>query len=322
LLFFLHSSGNFVAQYHNSTLNPWRRHPLLYTTSISRHPNLINIHTADHFRSLLDSRTQIHSAARGYRNNPIVISSLVVLYYSRTCGLSTHGDSLMWHFESVARSLARDSAVTFARVDVSTVELPWELRVERIPAIILFPAQRSSYSVVFPPTTSMDDISASLTRFIHDQSTEQPVTEPTSDATNPYAFSFWAREVLLGALNSFKERLTSPVIEKIYEHCDVHTIKAVRGLCRGGLRLAINNYRTRIVQAQTASISLSELVQKRLNEVNEQLTSNVVKLYIPRTDSARLKCLLETHSSLWLKIRSYQSALYATQRFLTSGNST
>lgn len=120
--------GNFVAQYHLSTLKPWRRHPSPKNIPTANHPNLIAIHTADQFKSILDSRTRIHSAAQSYHESSIFNSSLVVLYYSRTCGLSTHGDSLTWHFESAARSLAGQPNVTFARlVDlVQLIELIFE----------------------------------------------------------------------------------------------------------------------------------------------------------------------------------------------------
>lgn len=167
----------------------------------------------------------------------------------------------------------------------------------------------------------MGDITASLNRFVHIHSTNQLVAEPVCSGTDPYAFSFRAREVLLRILNSFTGNVFGMTIKKIYEYCDVHTSKTIRSLCRGGVRLAVDAHKNRLSQAHVSAGNLVERIENRLNEVNEQLTSNAVKLYAPRTQLVRSWTLLDTYSSLWLKVQSYQSTMRAAQRFLTLGSS-
>ncbi|VDP79331.1 unnamed protein product [Echinostoma caproni] len=305
-------------QYHSSSLRPWRRHPRP-TKPSSKHPNLISIHTAKQLKKLLDARTHIQSSGEHDRVIPKVNSSLVLLYYSRSCGFSTQGDSLLWHFESAARNLVTNPAVVFARVDVSSVELPWELRVARIPSVIVFPGLQSTYSSVFPLAASMDDLSSSLTQFVLAHSKDHTVVDSASSFASPHAFSFRAREALLSVLNPFTQRLAGFTMEHIHKHCDMHMAVAVRSLCRGGVRLAINAHRNRLLHAQMVASGLMQRIEGQLNTINSQLMSMATRLYASRIHFDRLSSLMKVYSDLWVTIRSYQLAIQTTQRFLSSG---
>ncbi|KAM3184909.1 hypothetical protein ACTXT7_007445 [Hymenolepis weldensis] len=75
---------------------------------------------------------------------------VVVLFYGRHCGYTTHGQGALYEFRSVARHFTRRQSPLFVVVDVDMMQLPWSLTVEHVPAVIFFPSKRKSDSIVFP----------------------------------------------------------------------------------------------------------------------------------------------------------------------------
>ncbi|VUZ48010.1 unnamed protein product [Hymenolepis diminuta] len=93
---------------------------------------------------------------------------VVVLFYGRHCGYTTHGQGALYEFRSVARHFARRQSPLFVVVDVDMMQLPWSLTVEHVPVVIFFPSKRKSNSIVFPQVLlSSTDLFSNLVTFVN-----------------------------------------------------------------------------------------------------------------------------------------------------------
>ncbi|CAF1632943.1 unnamed protein product [Rotaria magnacalcarata] len=87
---------------------------------------------------------------------------VLVVYYTKWCGFCQSIWPVLFQTKKFFRSF---TDLIFARIQADKHDLPWHLTVYNYPAIILFPAENRSYSIVFP--TSTEPItSVSLTKFL------------------------------------------------------------------------------------------------------------------------------------------------------------
>ncbi|VDN09747.1 unnamed protein product [Dibothriocephalus latus] len=148
-------SPSFIEKFHNGSLRahlasrPPSKRP--HAQSQQRQNRVSIANNASHFEELI------------YRD-----ADVLVLYYGRHCGYTTHGRGAITEFRAVADYFAsRPSSPDFVMIDVDSVQLPWPLRVEYVPNIILFPRNRKSYSVVLPATAiSSTDLYNNLIAFV------------------------------------------------------------------------------------------------------------------------------------------------------------
>ncbi|VDK35901.1 unnamed protein product [Taenia asiatica] len=85
---------------------------------------------------------QAHSAAQLESLIGLKSKDVVVLFFGRHCGYTTHGRGVLYEFRSAAKHFAHHESLLFVVVDVDAVQLPWSLTVEYIPVIILFPSHQ------------------------------------------------------------------------------------------------------------------------------------------------------------------------------------
>uniref|UniRef100_A0A0X3PCZ2 Thioredoxin domain-containing protein 11 n=2 Tax=Schistocephalus solidus TaxID=70667 RepID=A0A0X3PCZ2_SCHSO len=147
--------ASFIAKFHNGSLRahlasrPPTKRPRVQSQQRSGRVSMAN--NASHFEQLI------------YRDTDVL-----VLYYGRHCGYTTHSRGAITEFRAVADYFAsRPSSPEFVMVDVDSVQLPWSFRVEYVPNVILFPRYRKSYSVVLPAAAiSSTDLYNNLIAFV------------------------------------------------------------------------------------------------------------------------------------------------------------
>uniref|UniRef100_A0A3B4AC66 Uncharacterized protein n=1 Tax=Periophthalmus magnuspinnatus TaxID=409849 RepID=A0A3B4AC66_9GOBI len=104
-----------------------------------------------------------------------VQQDVLLLYYTQWCGFC----SVLHHiFIQLARLLQPHSALTVARVNVALNDLPWEMMVDRVPSVLLFPRYRKHQSVKFPEEQPLT--LPNLLRFVlkHSDSVRPPHRAP------------------------------------------------------------------------------------------------------------------------------------------------
>ncbi|CAL8089511.1 unnamed protein product [Calicophoron daubneyi] len=295
------SISQFIADFHASVLKPWRKHsqfaPIIPSSELDNPTSILSIRDADHLQSLLDIQTSIQSEDKLLSANRSV-TNLVLLYYTRYCVHAAYGDSMLWHFEAVAQYFNRPDLLTFARVDTSVVDLPWDLRVGRVPSIVLFPANKSSYSSLFPVEYSTSsDLSPRLIRFILDHVSSNP-----SNHFKPDDFpATWARE------NSFSSLFskTTPFGSQ-HTTCDNYTSSFERGKCHKAVQSTVGSFVQKLDRSQNAARELLRRLSKELNTLNSLLTSPFFLLYCPQSEKVRLLRRLDLNSDLWSAARSFR----------------
>ncbi|KAL5107924.1 hypothetical protein TcWFU_006875 [Taenia crassiceps] len=142
--------ANFISHFHNGTL---QRHLFSNERVMSKQRVgfLHQAHSAAHLESLIGLESK----------------DVVVLFFGRHCGYTTHGRGVLYEFRSAAKHFAHYESLLFVVVDVDAVQLPWSLTVEYIPVIILFPSHQKSNSVVFPKALlSTADLYSNLVNFL------------------------------------------------------------------------------------------------------------------------------------------------------------
>nr|CDS27387.1 thioredoxin domain containing protein 11 [Hymenolepis microstoma] len=143
--------AKFIAQFHNDTLDR-----ILISNS---KPTVRE--EADNFREAYSAQ-ELHNLIEQESRD------VVVLFYGRYCGYTTHGRGALYEFQSVARHFARRSSPLFVVVDVDMIQLPWSLTVEYVPAVIFFPSKRKSNSMVFPQVLlASTDLFSNLVAFVN-----------------------------------------------------------------------------------------------------------------------------------------------------------
>ncbi|VDM16763.1 unnamed protein product [Hydatigera taeniaeformis] len=148
---FCRITATFISHFHNGTL---QRHLFSDERVVSRRRVgfLHQAHSAAHLESLIGLNSK----------------DVVVLFFGRHCGYTTHGRGVLYEFQSVAKHLAHQKSLLFVVVDVDVVQLPWSLTVEYIPIIILFPRHQKSNSIVFPKALlSTTNLYSNLVKFLN-----------------------------------------------------------------------------------------------------------------------------------------------------------
>uniref|UniRef100_A0A915EZY4 Thioredoxin domain containing protein 11 n=1 Tax=Echinococcus canadensis TaxID=519352 RepID=A0A915EZY4_9CEST len=126
---------------------------------------------------------QAHSAAQLESLIGLESKDVVVLFFGRHCGYTTHGRGALYEFQSAAKHFAHHESLLFVVVDVDTVQLPWPLTVEYVPVIILFPSHRKSNSIVFPRALlSSPDLYSNLVNFLNKRINSTTNSTATEDS--------------------------------------------------------------------------------------------------------------------------------------------
>ncbi|GAA57049.1 thioredoxin domain-containing protein 11 [Clonorchis sinensis] len=314
------SLSRFISDYHSSKLLPWRRHPLPSdqvhqlrpTESLGR--RILEIRNASHLEHLLDSRSYIRSGAS--RQTALKTQSgLLLLYYTRTCAYASHGDSLLWHFTRVAESFPDNNTVLFAKVDISEVDLPWHLRVERVPTVIFFPANRSTYSIRFYwPITRITDPSMELVKFVRKQLGKPPFFEHISPILLESAE---ARTWLWKALHGSDSILLAP----LHGYCTARSTSVRNFTCLKGVLASITIYIRKYVHSLSVYSAVVGHLEGNLQRINDRLTCPFTRLYgstrSPRNLHRSLDALLK-QSRLWNNAMAHIRNLSNTLQQLVS----
>uniref|UniRef100_A0A8C5WD84 Thioredoxin domain containing 11 n=1 Tax=Leptobrachium leishanense TaxID=445787 RepID=A0A8C5WD84_9ANUR len=124
--------------------NPLQRHHVGDTTSHASKQQMIVEVTSNTFKHVVLE----------------VKKDVLLLYYTTWCGFCA---SLNHVFLRLAHHLATDGLV-FARLDITSNDLPWEFMVDRVPTILFFPQNRKAQSVKYPENQQIT--LSNLLRFI------------------------------------------------------------------------------------------------------------------------------------------------------------
>ncbi|TGZ71808.1 hypothetical protein CRM22_002441 [Opisthorchis felineus] len=295
------SLSRFISDYHSSKLLPWRRHPLpsdevhQLPPSESSGRRILEIRNASHLEHLLDSRSYIHSGAS--RQTALKTQSgLLLLYYTRTCAYASHGDSLLWHFTRVAESFPDNSTVLFAKVDISELDLPWHLRVERVPTVIFFPANRSTYSNRFYwPITRITDPGMQLVKFVRKQLGKLPFSKHISPILLESAE---ARTQLWKALHGSDSILLAP----LHGYCIARSTSFRDFTCLKGVLASITIYIRKYVHSLSVYSAVIGHLERNLQRINDRLTCPFTRLYWSTRSPWNLRRSLDAllkQSKLW-----------------------
>ncbi|KAF6776178.1 hypothetical protein AHF37_04694 [Paragonimus kellicotti] len=307
------SLSQFISDYHASVLKPWFRHSRSRSSgsnlSHSNRPLFVTeIRSRSHLDHLLDERSHIHWASQA-SNTCCAHTSLVLLYYTGACVFASQGESALWHFDVVARQFSTQARLLFAKVDVSAVDLPWHLRVERVPSIIFFPASRSSYSIPFPSASMItDDLSSRLSNFLREQIGLPCVTVRTLDVDRT---SLSARKHLLSVLQSDLNVIqTEELARQLHSMChnDSSTSSSIKRLtaCQSGIRAVTSDYTTKYKYAQHTASALLKYLYVNLNDLNARLVSPFYRmLYATRGHQIHLISSLMFQSDLWNNVYAF-----------------
>ncbi|CAH8513379.1 unnamed protein product [Dicrocoelium dendriticum] len=309
----------FIVGFHDSALRPWSKYtkPLKRELTEQRGTSpVIEIRSAAQLNALLDQRTSIR-----FHDNLTLPSSaathLVLLYYVDGCAYASHGSSWRWHFEAVAHRFKPQNRVTFARVDVFAVDLPWNLRVERVPSILFFPSTRSSYSSVFSiDRFSRNDVSTELIRFLHEKM-ELPHDSAKESHINPDVASFHARLCLLQSLDTLPYTEPKYVADRILQTCRDHSSAAKRMVCFSALFASVRRLAKLYQDAQSTSSAQLRRLASSLNSLNSRLTSPAFHLYAPSHQIHRLLQSVLVQSKLWHSLSDFHRNASTIVHFLT-----
>ncbi|VDD79097.1 unnamed protein product [Mesocestoides corti] len=250
----------FIGKFHNGTLE---RH-LFSRKKILQQDNLLHeAHNATELESLI-----------GLANKHVV-----VLFFGRHCGYTTHGRGALYEFRSVARHFVNHQSLLFVTVDVDSVQLPWSLTVEHIPVIILFPLDRKSNSIVFPQALlSSSDLYSNLINFLrkHTSSTSNS-SVPANDAfrlaqhIDVHVARLTSGEVLLGDLI---QRLRISLVE-LSSLIQMHPFKHVASTAAGQLSL-----RCLLFTRHRLSSQWRRLVEARERLIKERNHAKAVRVHL------------------------------------------
>ncbi|KAF5399430.1 Thioredoxin domain-containing protein 11 [Paragonimus heterotremus] len=322
------SLSQFISDYHASVLKPWFRHSRSRPSGSnpshsSRSLFVTEIRSRSHLDHLLDERSHIHWATQA-SNTCCAHTSLILLYYTEACVFASQGESALWHFDVVARQFSTQAGVLFAKVDVSAVDLPWHLRVERVPSIIFFPASRSSYSIPFPSASMIThDLSSRLSNFLREQIGLPCVTVRTLDVDRT---SLSARKHLLNILQSGHSVIpTEELARQLHNVChnDSSTSSSIKRLtaCQSSIRAVTSDYATKYKHAQHTASALLRYLYVNLNDLNSRLVSPFYRmLYATRGQRIHLISSLMLQSDLWNKVYAFERNVSSLLRlFSVSG---
>ncbi|KAM7543016.1 hypothetical protein Aperf_G00000011465 [Anoplocephala perfoliata] len=152
--------AKFISRFHNGTLQ--RNLFSNSEPSAKKETNFMVAHSADQLQDLINQEAK----------------DVIVLFYGRHCGYTTHGRGALYEFHSVARHLIRRHSLLFVIVDVHTVQLPWSLTVEHVPVVIFFPSNRKSNSIVFPQALlASTDLFSNFVAFVNKHATADTYTD-------------------------------------------------------------------------------------------------------------------------------------------------
>nr|CDS19557.1 thioredoxin domain containing protein 11 [Echinococcus granulosus] len=158
--------ATFISHFHNGTL---QRH--LFSDERVTSRRWVNFLHRAHSAAQLESLIGLES------------KDVVVLFFGRHCGYTTHGRGALYEFQSAAKHFAHHESLLFVVVDVDTVQLPWPLTVEYVPVIILFPSHRKSNSIVFPRALlSSPDLYSNLVNFLNKRINSTTNSTATEDS--------------------------------------------------------------------------------------------------------------------------------------------
>ncbi|BHF69352.1 intramolecular oxidoreductase activity, transposing S-S bonds [Sparganum proliferum] len=247
--------ASFIEKFHNGSLRahlasrPPKQRP--HAQSSQRMGRVSIANNASHFEELI------------YRD-----ADVLVLYYGRHCGYTTHSRGAITEFRAVADYFAsRPSSPEFVMIDVDSVQLPWSLRVEYVPNVILFPRNRKSYSAVLPAAAiSSADLYNNLIAFV----LERLKSAPPDDRAKYGSF--------VGIPSGYQNRNSSRItytadtyLATVRQHCILHnSSRACMDYFASG---PLENHARQIESSRSLLRLLMRRLETGLTEVSHALAS-------------------------------------------------
>ncbi|CAH8580509.1 unnamed protein product [Schistosoma turkestanicum] len=303
------SMSRFIASFHNSTLRPWLRYPKAsrhtsVNSTISSDLLILTVNSSMHLTNLIDQSSSLENSRK----------NLILLYYSSTCIYSFGGNSALWQFEATARFFKSNQYLLFAKVDVSKMDLPWHLRVENVPCIIFFPANRSSYSSLFPmEAISSTDLFPQLVSFIYEKmNTEQSEQEQLKQFQNSSQF---ASKITSQLINNIKNKSTSKFMQLLNETvriCSIQPLSYSKTLCFSGIHKAVFIISHEFNEKQLILSKLLTSLSEKLNQINDKLVegfSFLSRLSFFSVKNYLLYESMQMYSRLWNVINKQNSQM-------------
>ncbi|KAL7053691.1 hypothetical protein AAHC03_026905 [Spirometra sp. Aus1] len=298
--------ASFIEKFHNGSLrvhlasHPPKQRP--HTQSLQRLGRVSIANNASHFEELI------------YRD-----ADVMVLYYGRHCGYTTHSRGAITEFRAVADYFAsRPSSPEFVMIDVDSVQLPWSLRVEYVPNVILFPRNRKSYSAVLPAAAiSSSDLYNNLIAFV----LERLKSAPPNDRGKYRSF--------VGIPSGYQNRNNSRIaytadtyLATVRQHCILHnSSRACMDYFASG---PLENHARQIESSRSLLRLLMRRLETGLTEVSHALAPPDDGLaLLDRLTAAgrarvhRLQDVQHALSGLWRRL-SGAEALFSHESELTA----
>ncbi|CAH8657168.1 unnamed protein product [Heterobilharzia americana] len=247
--------------------------------------------------------------------------NLILLYYSSTCLYSFGGNSALWQFEAAAQFFKSNQYLLFAKVDVSKMDLPWHLRVENVPCIIFFPANRSSYSSVFPmEAISSTNLFTQLVTFIYEKinSDENNESGEMNRFQNSSQFAAMLTSQLLESIDiKPSEELMQPVLEA-HRICSAQILSYSKDLCFSGVQKAVSIKAHDYHNINVTSTKMLSTIEKKLNKLNDRLVRDSFLLLLSSNVQKHLSQSIKIHSKLWHIINKLNSQIVKKLKILSN----
>nr|VZI52802.1 unnamed protein product [Spirometra erinaceieuropaei] len=205
-----------------------------------------------------------------------------------------------------------------ARIDVDSVQLPWSLRVEYVPNVILFPRNRKSYSAVLPAAAiSSSDLYNNLIAFV----LERLKSAPPNDRGKYRSF--------VGIPSGYQNRNNSRIaytadtyLATVRQHCTLHnSSRACMDYFASG---PLENHARQIESSRSLLCLLMRRLETGLTEVSHALAPPDDGLaLLDRLTAAgrarvhRLQDVQHALSGLWRRL-SGAEALFSHESELTA----
>ncbi|CAH8873695.1 unnamed protein product [Trichobilharzia szidati] len=312
------SLSRFISGFHNSTLRPWLRHSgkndeASFNYSRTSDTLVVDIKHPIQLENLIDQSFDLGEPRK----------NVILLYYSTTCVYSYGGNSALWQFEAAARFFESNHHLLFAKVDVSKMDLPWHLRVENIPCIIFFPANRSSYSSVFPmESISSTDLFTQLVTFVHEQINHDECGHEQEKMSRFQNSSRFAAELTSQLLESMKSKASDELIQLLHESqniCNTQSLSYSKTLCLSGIQKAVFMKSHGYHSTQSTSTKMLNSLEEKLNTLNDKITQNTLPFCLLTYNQKQLIVQsIKVYSKLWNIISKHNAQIVDKLKILSN----
>nr|CAH8874232.1 unnamed protein product [Trichobilharzia regenti] len=311
------SLSRFISAFHNSTLRPWLRHSgkndeASFNYSRTADALILDIKHPIQLKNLIDQSFDLGEPRK----------NVILLYYSTTCVYSFGGNSALWQFESAARFFELNHRLLFAKVDVSKMDLPWHLTVENIPCIIFFPANRSSYSSVFPmESISSTDLFTQLVTFVHEQINHDECSHEQEQMSRFQNSSRFAAELTSHLLESMKSKASDELIQLLHESqniCNTQLLSYSKTLCLSGIQKAVFMKSHGYHSTKLTSTKMLNSLEEKLNRLNDKIVQNTFLFPLLTYQKQLMVQSIRIYSKLWNIISKHNAQIVDKLKILSN----